>query len=86
MCFADAFLLGPLFWEVGLAHAHSTESQPFTGPQGLSACGLHKVAKVITLQAASRRSFPPHVLVCGLFPRSSSVGPCLRHDLWTLWL
>lgn len=43
MCFAYAFLLGPLFWEVGLAHAHSTESQPFTVSMDLRAF-LHVVS------------------------------------------
>lgn len=49
--------------------AHSCHS----GPQGLAASDLYKVAKLLTLQAASRASSPLHVLVYGPFPWSSSV-------------
>lgn len=69
--------------------AHNCHS----GPQGLDASDLYKVAELITPQAASRALFPP-VLECGLFPgapEQDTVSVCLQvvicpFFLWALLL
>lgn len=74
------------------AGACSSDREPahncHSGPQSLAASDLYKVAKLNTFQAASRASFPPLVLVYGLFPWSSSVRALLSegHDLLLLSL
>lgn len=60
--------------------AHSCHS----GPQGLAASDLYKVAKLITLQAASRAAFLVMLLCIVRSPGVPVQGFCLGQDLLLL--